>query len=126
MSETARDARSITGRGFQIFLSRSFVGEVLPFISALEVAFLFPTSSAEMKGKTSPTKLLDKTIWNPRPMIDLASRAVSDKSKSEVLPPFFNRLETCVRWGIAVTVHNLNYQHNSDYSSWAPRPSYPP
>jgi hypothetical protein len=29
------------GRGFQIFLSRSFVGEVLPFISALEVAFLF-------------------------------------------------------------------------------------
>ena len=34
---TARDARSITGRGFQIVLSRSFVGEVSTFISALEV-----------------------------------------------------------------------------------------
>ena len=33
----ARDVRSITGRGFQIVLSRSFVGEVFPFISALEV-----------------------------------------------------------------------------------------
>jgi hypothetical protein len=33
----ARDLRSITGRGFQIFLSRSFVGEVSPFISAFGV-----------------------------------------------------------------------------------------
>ena len=60
------------------------MGEVFPFISALEVAFLFPTStsSAEMKGVASPTKLLDKAIWNPRPVIDLAPRAVPDKSKS--------------------------------------------
>jgi hypothetical protein len=40
------------------------------------------TSSAEMKVGTSPTKLLDKTFWNPRPEIDLASRAVSDESSS--------------------------------------------
>jgi hypothetical protein len=32
-----RDSRSITGRGFQIVLSRSFAEEVFPFISALEV-----------------------------------------------------------------------------------------
>ena len=38
------------------------------------------TSSAEMEVKTSITKLLDKTIWNPRPEIDLASRAVSGES----------------------------------------------
>ena len=37
---------------------------------------------SEMKGRASPTKLLDKTIRNPGPMIDLASRAVSEKSKS--------------------------------------------
>ena len=32
-----------------------------------------------MKGKASPinTKLLDKAIWNPRPVIDLLSRAVT-------------------------------------------------
>ena len=30
-----------------------------------------------MKGKDSPTKLLDKTIWDPRPVIGLASLAVS-------------------------------------------------
>jgi hypothetical protein len=35
-----------------------------------------------MKVKTPPTELLDKTIWNPRPEIDLASRAVSDESNS--------------------------------------------
>jgi hypothetical protein len=29
------------GRGFQIVLSGSFVGEAFPFILALEVAFLF-------------------------------------------------------------------------------------
>jgi hypothetical protein len=40
------------------------------------------TSSAEMEVKTSPTKLLDKTIWNPHPEIDLASRAVSGESNS--------------------------------------------
>jgi hypothetical protein len=40
------------------------------------------TSSAEMEVKTPPTKLLDKTIWNPHPEIDLASRAVSGDSNS--------------------------------------------
>jgi hypothetical protein len=30
-------SRPITGRGFQIVLSRSFVGEAFPFISVLEV-----------------------------------------------------------------------------------------
>jgi hypothetical protein len=36
-SPTARDARSISGQGFQIVLSGSFVGGVFTFISALEV-----------------------------------------------------------------------------------------
>jgi hypothetical protein len=78
------------GRGFQIVLSRIFVGDaLLPFISALEVAtaqvFYFPAaanSSAVMKGGAPPTKLLDKTIWNTcvntRPVFDLAPRAVVD------------------------------------------------
>jgi hypothetical protein len=39
-------------------------------------------SSAKMEVKTSPTKLLDKTIWNPRPETDLASRAVSHEPNS--------------------------------------------
>jgi hypothetical protein len=46
--------------------------EVFHFISALEVGNKKrnknATSSAEMKGVASPTKLLDKAIWNPRPM----------------------------------------------------------
>jgi hypothetical protein len=40
------------------------------------------TSSAEMEAKAFPAKLLDKTFWNPRPEIDLASRAVSGESNS--------------------------------------------
>ena len=43
------------------------------------------TSSAEMEVKTFPAKLLDKTFWNPRPEIDLASRAVSGESGSSHL-----------------------------------------
>ena len=35
-----------------------------------------------MKGKTSSAKLLDKTIWNPRPVIDLLSRAVFESGVS--------------------------------------------
>ena len=61
---------------------------LLPY-SALEVTsaqvFYFRadvTSSAEMEVKTPPMKLLDKTIWNPHPEIDLASRAVSGESNS--------------------------------------------
>jgi hypothetical protein len=38
-----------------------------------------------MKGKTSFKKLLDKTIWNTRPVIDLAPRAVPEKSRLEAL-----------------------------------------
>jgi hypothetical protein len=70
-------------------LEVSYVGGVFAFISALEVTtaqvFYFRavvTSGAEMKVKTPPTKLLDKTFWNPRPEIDLASRAVSGESNS--------------------------------------------
>jgi hypothetical protein len=42
------------------------------------------TSGAEMELKASPTKLLDKTIWNYRPEIDLAlaPRAFNDESNS--------------------------------------------
>jgi hypothetical protein len=76
---------------FQIVLSRSFVGGAFAYISALKVtaaqgfyfrAVVVVTSSAEMKVKTPPTKLLGKTIWNPRPEIDLARWAVSDESNS--------------------------------------------
>jgi hypothetical protein len=53
------------------------VGEAFPFISALglevgnknEIKTRLQASRAEMKGKASPTKLLDKRIWNPRPAI---------------------------------------------------------
>jgi hypothetical protein len=38
-----------------------------------------------MKGKTSPTKLLDKKIWNPRPVIDLTSRAIAESGGSFLL-----------------------------------------
>ena len=34
------------------------------------------TSTAFLKGKAYSTRFLDKTIWNPRPVIDLLSRAV--------------------------------------------------
>jgi hypothetical protein len=43
------------------------------------------TSSAEMKVKTPPTKLLDRKIWNPRPEVYLAPRAVSDESKFKII-----------------------------------------
>jgi hypothetical protein len=38
-----------------------------------------------MKRKTSPTQFLDKTIWNPRPVIDLASRAIKESGGSFLL-----------------------------------------
>jgi hypothetical protein len=40
-----------------------------------------------MKGEAPPTKLLDKTIWNPRPVIGLVSRAVI----SYLGDPFFRQ-----------------------------------
>jgi hypothetical protein len=54
------------------------------------------TSSAKMKGKTSSTKLLDKTIWNPRPVIGLLSRPITGPSGSFllVLGPTFSALLT--------------------------------
>jgi hypothetical protein len=36
------------------------------------------TSSAEMKGEASSAKLLDKTIWNPRPVIGLLPQAIAE------------------------------------------------
>jgi hypothetical protein len=49
-----------------------------------------------MKRKTSPTELLDKTIWNPRPVIDLLSRAITESGGSFllVLGPTFSALLT--------------------------------
>jgi hypothetical protein len=56
-----RTGRSIPGREFQIVLSRSFVGGVFAFISALEVAtaqvFLFPSGrdfKRRNEGKDAP------------------------------------------------------------------------
>ena len=51
-------------------------------------------SNAEMKRKTSSTELLDKTIWNPRPVIDLLSRAVFESGVSflHFLGPTFSAL----------------------------------
>jgi hypothetical protein len=43
------------------------------------------TSNAEMKGGTSPTKLLNKTIWNPRPVIDQSPRAIKELGGSFLL-----------------------------------------
>jgi hypothetical protein len=47
-----------------------------------------------MKGKTSPTKLLDKTIWNPRPVVDLTSRAITESGGSfpTCFGPYFSGL----------------------------------
>ena len=40
------------------------------------------TSTAFLKGKACSTGFLDKTIWNPRPVIDLLSRAVFESGVS--------------------------------------------
>jgi hypothetical protein len=68
-------------RALLFFVPPLFFSLVPPSLSYFRAAV---TSSAEMKVKTPPTKLLDKTIWNPRPEteIDLAPRAVSDESNS--------------------------------------------
>ena len=81
------------GRGYiiEIFMKHlKGVPRTCTSISVLEVTaaqvFYFRaavTSSAEMEvKKTPPTKLLDldKTIWNPHPEIELASRAVGGES----------------------------------------------
>ena len=54
------------------------------------------TSNAEMKRKTSSTELLDKTIWNPRPVIGLLTRAIRESGGSFllVLGPAFSALLT--------------------------------
>ena len=70
-SVMARDVRSITGRGFQIVLSRRSAEETFPFISAFEVLRIrtwrtcgwcefAKKSNAEIKRKASSTGLLDK------------------------------------------------------------------
>ena len=71
------------GGDSNFFLSKSSVGGVFTSISALEGTaarvFYFRavvTSSTGMKAEASPTKLLDKKIWNPRPEIYKAPRAV--------------------------------------------------
>jgi hypothetical protein len=47
-----------------------------------------------MKRKTSSTELLDKTIWNPRPVIGLLTRAIRESGGSFllVLGPTFSAL----------------------------------
>ena len=54
------------------------------------------TSSAEMKVKNYSTKLLDETIWNLRPVIDLPTRAIRESGGSFllVLGPTFSALLT--------------------------------
>ena len=49
-----------------------------------------------MKGKASSTELLDKTIWNLRPVIDLPTRAIRESGGSFllVLGPTFSALLT--------------------------------
>jgi hypothetical protein len=71
--------------------SRSFVAS-LPPISALEVTgtqvFYFRavvTSSAGMNAKTPLAKLLDKTIWNPRPGICLLTYCTNTNSTAGLL-----------------------------------------
>ena len=52
LSGTARDARSITGRGFQIILSRSFVGEAYPSFRRLKsrMNFVFRPPKVKKNG----------------------------------------------------------------------------
>jgi hypothetical protein len=102
------DSRSITGRGFQIVLSRSSAEEVSPFISALEVlrirmahvrvVRIRKTSNAKMKRKTSSTKLLDKKTLEspPRDWPSVLSRAIKELGGSFllVLGPTFSALLT--------------------------------
>jgi hypothetical protein len=38
-----------------------------------------------LKGKTCSARFLDKTIWNPRPLIDQLSRAVFESGNSLLL-----------------------------------------
>ena len=54
------------------------------------------TSNAEMKRKGSSTELLDKAIRNPRPVIGLLSRAITELGGSFllVLGPAFSALLT--------------------------------
>jgi hypothetical protein len=54
------------------------------------------TSNAEMKRKVSSTELLDKAIRNPRPVIGLLSRAITELGGSFllVLGPAFSALLT--------------------------------
>ena len=54
------------------------------------------TSTAFLKGKACSTGFLDKTIWNPRPVIDLLSRAVFESGVSflHFLGPTFSALLT--------------------------------
>ena len=62
----------------------------------MRVVRIRKTSNAEMKRKTSSTELLDKTIWNPRPVIDLLTRAIRESGGSFllVLGPTFSALLT--------------------------------
>jgi hypothetical protein len=57
---------------------------------------VFLLLSLQMKGKISSAELLDKTIWNPRPVIDLLSRAITELGGSFllVLGPTFSSLLT--------------------------------
>jgi hypothetical protein len=43
------------------------------------------TSNAEIKRGTSLTELLDKQIWNPRPVIGLLARAITEPDFSLLL-----------------------------------------
>jgi hypothetical protein len=62
----------------------------------VRVVRICKTSNAEMKRKFSSTELLDKTIRNPRPVIDLLSRAITELGGSFllVLGPNFSALLT--------------------------------
>jgi hypothetical protein len=54
-----------------------------------------------MKRKASSAKLLDKTIWNPRPVIDLLSRAVFESGVSFLHflgPAFSGRFTFYEQW----------------------------
>jgi hypothetical protein len=41
-----------------------------------------------MKREASSAKLLDKTVWNPRPVIDLLTRAVFESIPNRVFPSY--------------------------------------
>ena len=75
----------------------------------MRVVLVRGTSTAFLKGKAPSTRFLDKTIWNPRAVIDLLSRAVFESGNSFLLvlgPTFSDNLTASDSFAGAVGIIN--------------------